>query len=149
MSAIVVPTGMLRISKDGEQDRVIYPVHADGWRQLGWTVHAPEPEPDEDEAPDPQPLPVALGEADPPPDDGGGPTPVPVAGIAVADLNSMTKAAIVAAIDEHYGVKLNEGDTRAELLAAAEAVIAGADGSDADGTAEASTAEAEVPDLLI
>jgi hypothetical protein len=36
-----IPSGMLRISKAGEPDQVIYPVHADGWRQLGWTVQPP------------------------------------------------------------------------------------------------------------
>lgn len=56
MSAIVVPSGMLRISREGERDRVVYPVHADGWRQLGWTVHPPELELEEDEDEETQPL---------------------------------------------------------------------------------------------
>lgn len=46
---MVVPSGMLRISKEGEADRVIYPVHADGWRQQGWAVHLPPPELDEED----------------------------------------------------------------------------------------------------
>ena len=50
---LAAPAGMLLISKDGEQERIIYPVHADGWRRLGWTIHthAPVLEEDEDEQP--------------------------------------------------------------------------------------------------
>ena len=43
-AGLAAPAGMLLISKDGEQERIIYPVHADGWRRLGWTIHPPQPE---------------------------------------------------------------------------------------------------------
>ena len=36
-NVLSVPSGMLRISKEGETDRIIYPVHAEGWRSIGWT----------------------------------------------------------------------------------------------------------------
>ena len=41
---LAAPAGMLLISKEGEQDRIIYPVHADGWRRLGWRIHPPQAE---------------------------------------------------------------------------------------------------------
>lgn len=53
---IDVPVGMLRISKDGEADRVIYPCHADRWQAQGWTIHPPvipDLEPEEGTEPDP------------------------------------------------------------------------------------------------
>jgi hypothetical protein len=46
---MTIPSGMLRITKEGEAERVIYPVHAEGWRQQGWTVHVPPPELDGEE----------------------------------------------------------------------------------------------------
>jgi hypothetical protein len=35
------PEGMLRLLKDGEEDRFCFPVHVDGWRELGWQVELP------------------------------------------------------------------------------------------------------------
>jgi hypothetical protein len=151
MSAIVVPSGMLRISREGEADRVVYPVHAEGWRQLGWTVHPPELELEEDDEPQDGEL---HGDGSGAPPDGGGEGdaaagPEPAAELSgasgggepdgeggadteaaaeapmpVPDFAAMTKAEIIATAAEHYGVMLDSSQTKAELVAAAQDLAA-------------------------
>jgi hypothetical protein len=129
-----VPSGMLLISKEGERDRAIYPVHAVGWRRLGWTVQEPAPELEEDEEPplrstdgrelfpagtEPQ---AASQGADP--DGGIDPEGVSDPGEpAVLDLSGLTKAEIIEAMRGHFRVELDASQTKAELLAQAEALI--------------------------
>lgn len=159
---LMVPSGMLRISKDGEADRLIYPVHADGWRQLGWTVHPPAMEL-EDEEPealgvDGSPLPVGI-EPDPEGEGGGetdgegeGEGEGGEPGAEPLDLDGMTKAQIVAAVQERYGVNLDTSATRAELIEQAQQLEAGAA---AGGAAVADVAEDQaggeevVPELML
>lgn len=43
------PEGMLRLVKEGEQDCFCFPVHADGWRALGWQVVLPISTEDDDD----------------------------------------------------------------------------------------------------
>ncbi len=133
-----IPTGMLRISKDGQPHQLIYPVHADGWRQLGWTVHPPQLEAIENED----------GEHDE--DDEGAALPLPQgsqpvlpgeAGDEVPDFVGMTKAQIIATVEELHGVGLDSAMTKAQLVAAAEQLAAG-------GTGEGQTIEPLVPGLL-
>jgi hypothetical protein len=153
LEGLAIPTGMLRISKQGEQDRVIYPVHADGWRKIGWTVHPPELELEEDEE--------EMGEVSGPAEAAPSP-PVLHEGEAHSapesmeplELDGLTKAEIVAAVAERYGVQLEMSDTRAELIAAAErlAAEAAAVGSDASQGTEAgleADAEMDVPPMLL
>jgi hypothetical protein len=202
MSAIVVPSGMLRISRQGEADRVVYPVHADGWRQLGWTVHPPEFELEEDNE-EPRELEVeadelladelgvdgtglaadagdGVGDSDAEPvavaelsgsgtsgDSGGGGEPAGDVGseppIAVPAFEGMTKAEIIATVSEHYGVMLDSSQTKAELVAAAQALAAevaaapggaepeGGDegGNDAEDLVTGGSDEPAVPELLL
>lgn len=146
---ILIPAGMLRISRDGEADRVIYPVHADGWRQQGWTVHPPQLELDEGEealadaslsegeraAATPElvePSPVELDqdglaavgrslEELVPEQSSDAPVSAGGAGSDVeASFEGMTKAQIIAAVDGRHGVKLDPGMTRSQLIAAAQ-----------------------------
>jgi hypothetical protein len=123
LEGLAIPTGMLRISKQGEQDRVIYPVHADGWRKIGWTVHppAPEEEDEEEEMGEPQPAPGAdpvaadfIASAEPP---GGQAEPPPA--IEQLDFEGMTKAEIVSACESRFGVTLDSHMMKAELIAEA------------------------------
>ncbi len=151
-SDLMVPSGMLRISRQGEVDRVIYPVHADGWRQQGWTVHPPVLD-SEDEQEPPQPLAMdgtllsqdgadlgGEGEAEPP-------FPEPI------DLERLTKAQIEQVMLDRYGVNLDTSHTRAQLIAAAQAVISAAPAAEADPQEEPEARDGEVgavvPQLLI
>ncbi|MGB5135417.1 MAG: hypothetical protein WBN89_09625 [Prochlorococcaceae cyanobacterium] len=160
MSAIVVPSGMLRISREGERDRVVYPVHADGWRQLGWTVHPPELELELEED-EPEPLEVdgsPLGVVIEPGSEGEGDLeseaeqtqPEPLEPL---DLEGMTKAQIVAVVQERYGVNLDTSATRAELIEQAQLLEAGVGASPAVGAESAEQAatggEDAVPELMI
>ena len=147
---LAAPAGMLLISKQGEQDRIIYPVHADGWRRLGWTIHPPAPLGEEDE--EPPLLAVDGGEIlDDEDAENGQVTPPPL------ELERMTKPQIVAAVRERFGLDLDVSQTRAELLASVEQLMA-ADQADGAGEPEAhgdpmgdgqDEAEALVPSLLI
>jgi hypothetical protein len=134
---LAAPAGMLLISKQGEQDRIIYPVHADGWRRLGWTIHPPQPEQDlEDDEGEEDREPAALeAESD----------ELLPAGLLLEtggqhhqerqdkgasetsseplELERLTKPQIVAAVRERFGVLLDGSQTRAELLAAAEELL--------------------------
>jgi hypothetical protein len=173
MSAIVVPSGMLRISREGETDRVVYPVHADGWRQLGWTVHPPELELDEDGEPeylgvDGEPAELAgdgavlpPDELDGAPDAGTGEAGVPTvddgsdgesgpdaAGgpegpVAVPDFGAMTKAEIIATASADYGVMLDSSQTKAELVAAARGLAAEVAMASAEDQGEGDRGDAE------
>ncbi|WP_216923259.1 hypothetical protein [Synechococcus sp. CCAP 1479/9] len=136
---LAAPAGMLLISKEGEQDRIIYPVHADGWRRLGWTIHPPQPElelEDDGDEEDGEPaaleaesdelLPAGLlletgGQDHQERQDKGASetTSEPL------ELERLTKPQIVAAVRERFGVLLDGSQTRAELLAAAEELMAG------------------------
>lgn len=114
---LAAPAGMLLISKEGEQDRIIYPVHADGWRRLGWTIHPPAPLGEEDE--EPPLLAVDGGEIlDDEDAENGQVTPPPL------ELERLTKPQIVAAVRERFGVELDISQTRAELLASVEQLMA-------------------------
>jgi len=136
------------IGKDG-QSRSIWPVHLAGWEALGWQLLSPAPpatpEPDP-LTPEPDP---EVGEAlvEPPLD----PEPDPAAGEALLaaeapDFAAMTKAEIVAFCSAAYGVSLDGGMTKAELVEQATALHAqaGAVGTGADGTAPL-----ELPDALL
>ncbi|MBW4531854.1 MAG: hypothetical protein KME02_14310 [Aphanothece saxicola GSE-SYN-MK-01-06B] len=134
---LAAPAGMLLISKEGEQDRIIYPVHADGWRRLGWTIHPPQPElelEDDEHEEDGEPaaleaegdelLPAGLlletgGQDHQERQDKGASerTAEPL------ELERLTKPQIVAAVRERFGVLLDGSQTRAELLAAAEELL--------------------------
>jgi hypothetical protein len=131
---LAAPAGMLLISKQGEQDRIIYPVHADGWRRLGWTIHPPQPEQDLEDDEDGEPasletegdehLPSGLlletgGQDHQERQDKGASetTSEPL------ELERLTKPQIVAAVRERFGVLLDGSQTRAELLAAAEELL--------------------------
>ncbi len=167
---LAAPAGMLLISKEGEQDRIIYPVHADGWRRLGWTIHPPQreqdPEDDEDEEPavlqaeGDEHLPAGLlletgGQDHQERQDKGASetTSEPL------ELERLTKPQIVAAVRERFGVLLDGSQTRAELLAAAEELLAaeahdgeshtGATGQGEDSGEEEGEGEELVPSLLI
>lgn len=147
---LAAPAGMLLISKQGEQDRIIYPVHADGWRRLGWLIHPPAPLGEEDE--EPPLLAVDGGEIlDDEDAENGQAPPLPL------DVERMTKPQIVAAVRERFGLDLDISQTRAELLASVEQLMA-ADQADGTGEPEAhgdpmgegqDEAEALVPSLLI
>jgi hypothetical protein len=118
---LAAPAGMLLISKEGEQERIIYPVHADGWRRLGWTIHTPAPLADEDEEP---PLLAADGGEILEHEDG---QDIGSSGHGQApplDVERMTKPQIVAAVRERFGLELDLSQTRAELLASVEQLMA-------------------------
>ncbi|MCP9820034.1 hypothetical protein KBZ18_11090 [Synechococcus sp. Cruz-9H2] len=134
------PEGMLRISKSGESDRFVWPVHAAGWAGDGWEVHAPvsiddgsggDPGPDDDSAPsegadetgrmledalEPAAVlpsdPVALVEP-----------VVPVAPLrpdaTATDFSAMTKAEIREICVVEFGVTLDASMTKAEMVAEA------------------------------
>ncbi len=191
-SARPIPPGMLRVSKKGEEDRVVFPVHAQGWARHGWSVHFPPEDEDPGGGGEPPLTPMPpppeynppLTPLPPPGDDDLGNLPAPVGdgdqaegeaegegeggvpdlgtdppgGFPVAevppveppDFESMTRAQIVEAAAEVYGVDLNPNQSRPQLLeqalalAAAPAAaeeLAGASGGSADGIGVA------VPDL--
>lgn len=153
MTPLLIPAGMLRISRDGEADRVIYPVHAEGWRQLGWTIHPPPQDPDDgdpDEG-DSEGLEEELGEPVLGTLSGGAAQELTSAAAALAEepaaaqdqaisqlqasFEGMTKAQIIAAVDGRFGVQLDPGMTRSQLITAA-----------LDLDARAAAAEAAAPD---
>jgi hypothetical protein len=185
-----IPSGMLRISKAGEADQVIYPVHAEGWRQLGWTVHAPVADSDlEDEQhqledPLDEPLDGRLdrqldGALDDPldmePQSGltGGldplqPLDAPVQSTAAAAASSepinfqaMTRQAIAALVAERTGLSIDPNQSKAALIAQAEAALAAhattpdnaataaGDSSTPSAAADAQDTLVEVPNLLL
>ena len=132
---LAAPAGMLLISKDGEQERIIYPVHADGWRRLGWTIHPPKPEleleEDEDEDEEPAALEADGHEILPdgllPDLDAEGAGDIANTDSSQApplDVERMTKPQIIAAVRERFGVELDISKTRAELLASVEQLMA-------------------------
>jgi len=173
---LAAPAGMLLISKDGEQERIIYPVHTDGWRRLGWTIHTPAPldeEEDEDEDEDEEPPFMAVDGGEILPDglladrdgEGAGAIENTVNSKegqgAPLDVERMTKPQIIAAVRERFGVELDISQTRSELLATVEQLMA-ADQAVGDGEPEAQSepladelgegqdeVEALVPSLLI
>jgi hypothetical protein len=165
---LAAPAGMLVISKQGEQERIIYPVHADGWRRLGWQIHTPASLDDEDEDEEPPLLAADGGEVLPDgllPDNAGEDAgDIENTGNgqgAPLDVERMTKPQIVAAVRERFGVELDISQTRAELLASVEQLVA-ADPAVGDGEPEAlgqpmgdghidgqDDVEALVPSLLI
>jgi hypothetical protein len=172
-----IPSGMLRISKAGEADQVIYPVHADGWRQLGWTVQPPltdqelEEQLDEDleglngDLGDPlaqqqdslfadasaamEPLePPALLERQEHPDRSGAD---PAADEEPINFQAMTRQAIAALVAERTGISIDPNQSKTALIAQAEEAIAAHAATTADissGTGADDTA-AEVPNLLL
>ena len=153
---LAAPAGMLLISKEGEQERIIYPVHADGWRRLGWQIHTPASLDEEDEDEEPPLLAVDGGEI---PDGEGADDNQPP--LPPLELERMTKPQIIAAVRERFGLELDLSQTRAELLASVEQLMA-ADPAVGDGEPEAlgepmgdgqdegqDDVEALVPSLLI
>ncbi|MFU8886635.1 MAG: hypothetical protein ACNA8O_14405 [Cyanobacteriota bacterium] len=162
----------LLIGKDG-QTRSIWPVHLAGWQALGWQLLSaappvgpepagPEPagpEPAEPDPPAAEPVPTeleelleALVEVPPAPD--------PVAGEALLaeqapDFQAMTKAEIVAFCSATYGVSLDGGMTKAELVEQANALHAstqdttGGGTIDSDATGGTGTPLLELPDGLL
>ncbi|MCP9852809.1 hypothetical protein KBZ14_07980 [Synechococcus sp. HJ21-Hayes] len=117
----------LLIGKDGAT-RSIWPVHLAGWQSLGWQLLTPappstpepidpDPVPTEPDPPAAEPVPVELKEllVELPP------APDPAAGEALLaeqapDFQAMTKAEIVAFCSATYGVSLDGGMTKAELV---------------------------------
>ena len=137
VDGLAAPAGMLLISKEGEQDRIIYPVHADGWRRLGWTIHTPAPldeEEEEGEGEEPPLLAVDGGELLPDgllPDNAGEDADEIKNTVnskegqgAPLDVERMTKPQIIAAVRERFGLELDISQTRAELLASVEQLMA-------------------------
>ena len=129
---LAAPAGMLLISKEGEQDRIIDPVHADGWRRLGWLIHTPAPL-DEEEDEDEEPPLLAVDGGEILPDglladrDGEGAGDIENTGngqVPPLDVERMTKPQIVAAVRERFGLELDISQTRAELLASVEQLMA-------------------------
>ena len=114
---LAAPAGMLLISKEGEQERIIYPVHADGWRRLGWQIHTPAPLDEEDEEP-----PVLAADGGEIPDGQGADDNQPP--LPPLDVERMTKPQIIGAVRERFGVELDLSQTRAELLASVEQLMA-------------------------
>ena len=88
---LAAPAGMLLISKEGEQERIIYPVHADGWRRLGWQIHTPAPLDEEDEEP-----PVLAADVGEIPDGQGADDNQPP--LPPLDVERMTKPQIIGAV---------------------------------------------------
>ncbi|WP_255143722.1 hypothetical protein [Synechococcus sp. EJ6-Ellesmere] len=184
------PEGLLRLSKEGEEDRFSFPCHCERWQEMGWTVEIPRnlaegaeplegfPDvellglPEESEgAPD-----VTLPGAPPPPEPlpGDGmpepqpepmfPDPVvsdpavpdPPAELGLVDYNTMTKAQIIASVEADYGVSLDAGMTKAELIAEAGALASAGPATAGPAAAdplvepdEAEKAIAQFPDNLL
>jgi hypothetical protein len=121
------PEGMLRITK-GSESRFIWPVHAQGWLDLGWTVVLPV-------NPGVQVLGQELASAEPAPltdpaEDLPASTAVPpdlllgTAEQALAeeplDYGAMTKAQIIEHCAQSHGVMLDSSLTKAQLVEEAE-----------------------------
>jgi hypothetical protein len=147
------PSGMLRISKAGEADQVIYPVHADGWRQLGWTVQPPLTDQELDEQLDEElegldgdlgdPLAQQqdslLADASAAMEPLEPPTLVeqqerqehpdrsgadPAADDEPINFQAMTRQAIAALVAERTGITIDANQSKTALIAQAEAAIA-------------------------
>jgi hypothetical protein len=171
-----LPPSQLLISKDGVT-RSIWPVHLAGWQALGWQLlspasggdepvpvdsgdNAPEPEladaldlePEQPEAPEPAPAadePAPTGE---PLESAATTTSDGEALLATeaTDFQAMTKAQIVEFCSTVYGVELDGGQTKAELVEQATALEAQASGSStatSDGTGIASSDPADLAAL--
>jgi hypothetical protein len=171
-----LPPSQLLISKDGVT-RSIWPVHLAGWQALGWQLlspasggdepvpvdsgdNAPEPEladaldlePEQPEAPEPAPAadePAPTGE---PLESAATTTSDGEALLATeaTDFQAMTKAQIVEFCSTVYGVELDGGQTKAELVEQATALEAQASGSStatSDGTGVASSDPADLAAL--
>ena len=125
-SAVAAPEGMIRITLEDET-RFCFPCHIDGWVALGWQAHPPSPAPADDPplppAPAPTPAtavieqihddqPLALEGAEPEPDQ------------QLPDYGAMTKAQIIAEVERRYGLALDPGMTKAELVAEADRLTA-------------------------
>jgi hypothetical protein len=145
------------IGKDG-QSRSIWPVHLAGWQALGWQLLTPAPpvtlEPREPEtaASDPAEAGPLVPEPDPgealvePPLD---PDPAAIETLLAEeapDFAAMTKAEIVAFCSAPYGVSLDGGMTKAELVEQATALHVS---TSAHGTGAAGTSLLELPDGLL
>jgi hypothetical protein len=142
-----IPPGMLRVSKTGEEDRVVFPVHAEGWARQGWSVDSgPEGEESEDEEPgelEPEDVEPAAPEGALGKEDGGDPPPTPeelpppvdlspspgegeleggeaLLATEAPDFEAMTKAQIVEFCSTTYGVVLDGSQTKAQLVAQAQ-----------------------------
>lgn len=158
----------LLIAKD-EQTRSIWPVHLAGWQALGWQLLSPAPpvepepagrepagpEPTEPDPPAAVPEPLGLEESVATPL-----APEPAAGEALLaeqapDFQAMTKAEIVAFCSATYGVSLDGGMTKAELVEQANALHAntqdttGGVDTDFDTTGGTGTPLLELPDGLL
>jgi hypothetical protein len=168
--AALLPPSQLLIGKDSAT-RSIWPVHLAGWQALGWQLlspasggdepvpvdsgdNAPEPEladaldlePEQPEAPEPAPAadePAPTGE---PLESAATTTSDGEALLATeaTDFQAMTKAQIVEFCSTVYGVELDGGQTKAELVEQATALEA-----DANDTAAADLAALELGDALL
>jgi len=174
--AALLPPSQLLIGKDSAT-RSIWPVHLAGWQALGWQLlspasggdepvpvdsgdNAPEPEladaldlePEQPEAPEPAPAadePAPTGE---PLESAATTTSDGEALLATeaTDFQAMTKAQIVEFCSTVYGVELDGGQTKAELVEQATALEAQASGSStatSDGTGVASSDPADLAAL--
>jgi hypothetical protein len=174
--AALLPPSQLLIGKDSAT-RSIWPVHLAGWQALGWQLlspasggdepvpvdsgdNAPEPEladaldlePEQPEAPEPAPAadePAPTGE---PLESAATTTSDGEALLATeaTDFQAMTKAQIVEFCSTVYGVELDGGQTKAELVEQATALEAQASGSStatSDGTGIASSDPADLAAL--
>jgi hypothetical protein len=172
----LLPPSQLLIGKDSAT-RSIWPVHLAGWQALGWQLlspasggdepvpvdsgdNAPEPEladaldlePEQPEAPEPAPAadePAPTGE---PLESAATTTSDGEALLATeaTDFQAMTKAQIVEFCSTVYGVELDGGQTKAELVEQATALEAQASGSStatSDGTGVASSDPADLAAL--
>ena len=172
----LLPPSQLLIGKAGAT-RSIWPVHLAGWQALGWQLlsstsggdepvpvdsgdNAPEPEladaldlePEQPEAPEPAPAadePAPTGE---PLESAATTTSDGEALLATeaTDFQAMTKAQIVEFCSTVYGVELDGGQTKAELVEQATALEAQASGSStatSDGTGVASSDPADLAAL--
>jgi hypothetical protein len=160
----VIPSGMLRISKDGDVDRVIYPVHAEGWRQLGWTVHAPvldeELEDGPVQLPDGQDVAPegALGGSAPEgaPDvtapEGAPVVTAPQGALGeVINFQNMTRQAIATLVAERTGIEIDPNQSKTAVIAEAEAAIrlAAADEVTPEGAPSSFEQDVEVVDSVV
>jgi hypothetical protein len=158
----------LLIGKDG-QTRSIWPVHLAGWQALGWQLLTPAPpatpepagpepagpEPTEPDPPAAEPVPTELEELveDPPAPDSTTGEALPAE--EAPDFQAMTKAEIAAFCSATYGVSLDGGMTKAELVEQANALHAstqdttGGVDTDFDTTGGAGTPLVELPDGLL